>query len=89
MSKAKATTRPRAKTARKAAAPKTVKPPRIVRQLARVQTRLERMAARATVLKDRAAARKNDKAASAHEKAHGVLIDAKQRIDQIAKGVGA
>ena len=47
------------------------------------------MAARATVLKDRAAARKNDKAASAHEKAHGVLIDAKQRIDQIAKGVGA
>ncbi len=67
---------------------KTARPPRIVRQLARFGTRLERMAARALVLKDRAAQRQNAAAAvAAHERAHGVLVDAKQRIEQIAKEV--
>ena len=85
MSRTKPTTRPRPKKP----ATKTPRPPRVVRQLARFQTRLERMAARAVVLKNRAADRANAKAASAHEKAHSVLLDAKQRIEQIAKGVGA
>jgi hypothetical protein len=85
----KKTVTARLKPPAKVAADKTPRPNRVVRQLGRFQTRLERMAARAVVLKDRATNRKNDKAASAHEKAHSVLLDAKQRIEQIAKGVGA
>jgi hypothetical protein len=64
----------------------TKRPPRMVRQLTRFVTRLERMAGRALVLKDRATKRTNGKAAAdAHEKAHAVLTDAKQRIVAIAK----
>lgn len=80
--------KPKAKKAR-GKTKRAARPPRVVRQLARFQTRLERMAARAQVLKDRATKRDNGTAATAHEKAHTVLLDAKQRIEQIAKGVGA
>jgi hypothetical protein len=74
---------------RTAKATKTTRPPRVVRQLTRFITRLDRMAARAQVLRERATKRTNGSAAAAaHEKAHTVLSDAKQRIAGIAKEAG-